>query len=147
MSEFQGKVAEFHKAFGLPHGERKFAPSEEEIRLRARLIVEETTEVLAEMFPGPDWDEWLEDARSMIESHRPIMGMADLAHELADLHYVVSGTAVQFGFDEGPVFDEVHRANMAKVGGKVDERGKLQKPEGWTPADVRGVLRAQGWDY
>ena len=41
-------------------------------------------------------------------------------------------------------FREVHRSNMAKVGpgGKVLRRedGKILKPEGWTPPDLKGVL-------
>jgi predicted HAD superfamily Cof-like phosphohydrolase len=68
-----------------------------------------------------------------------------LAHELADLHYVVSGTAVQLGIDEAAVFSAVNDANMAKAGGGKDERGKARKPDGWRPADVAAVLRAQGW--
>lgn len=49
------------------------------------------------------------------------------------------------GIDLGPVFEEVHRANMAKVGGPTRADGKILKPEGWTPPDVAGVLRRQGW--
>ena len=45
-----------------------------------------------------------------------------------------------------PVFQAVHAANMAKMeGGAVRfEGGKILKPEGWQPADVRSVLQAQG---
>jgi len=41
------------------------------------------------------------------------------------------------------VFAEVHRSNMAKlVDGKVIRRedGKVLKPEGWTPPDVKGAM-------
>jgi hypothetical protein len=34
---------------------------------------------------------------------------------------------------------------LSKVGGKPDATGKLQKPDGWTPPDVEGVLRRAGW--
>jgi predicted HAD superfamily Cof-like phosphohydrolase len=46
-----------------------------------------------------------------------------------------------YGLDE--VFKEVHRSNMAKlVDGKVIRRedGKILKPAGWTPPDIKGVL-------
>ncbi len=39
-------------------------------------------------------------------------------------------------------WDEVHRSNMAKVGGPIRGDGKRLKPEGWTPPDVAGVLAA-----
>src|SRR2546429_6004229 len=35
----------------------------------------------------------------------------------SDLLYVVYGTAVSYGIDMNPVFREVHRSNMSKVGG------------------------------
>ncbi len=72
--------------------------------------------------------------------------MAQVAHELADVLYVTIGTAVQYGINIDPVFSEVHRANMAKrwADGKFHAHrgtGKIQKPKGWTPPDVTGVLK------
>lgn len=73
-----------------------------------------------------------------------VVGIADA---LADLLYVVYGAAHTHGIDIQPVFDEVHRSNMAKVGpdGKVIRRadGKILKPEGWTKPDIAGVLAQQ----
>jgi hypothetical protein len=45
-----------------------------------------------------------------------------------------------------PVFQEIHRANMAKMEGGIirSEGGKILKPEGWAPANIKGVLQAQG---
>lgn len=63
-----------------------------------------------------------------------------VAHELADVLYVVYGTAASMGIDIDEVFKEVHRANMSKVGGVSREDGKVLKPEGFVPADVRGVI-------
>ena len=41
---------------------------------------------------------------------------------------------------------EVHRANMAKAGGpRRHEDGKLLKPVGWSPPDIEGELKKQGW--
>lgn len=47
------------------------------------------------------------------------------------------------GIDVRPLFAEVQRSNLAKAGGKVID-GKLRKPEGWTPPDIRGELIKQG---
>jgi predicted HAD superfamily Cof-like phosphohydrolase len=143
---FQEQVAEFHRALDFPVRDAPTVPSDDEVRLRARLIAEEFFEVMAAMFPILDWDERADRVRYFIDE--AIVGPVDLpalVHELADLHYVVSGTAVQLGIDEAPVIAAVHVANVNKAGGGKDERGKARKPDGWAPADVSAVLRAQGW--
>lgn len=71
------------------------------------------------------------------------MGYDDLTHvadDLCDLLYVVIGTAVAYGMDLEPLFDEVHRSNMAKAGGPLSPQGKQLKPEGWTPPDLAPIL-------
>jgi hypothetical protein len=52
------------------------------------------------------------------------------------------GTAVEFGIDIQPFFDEVHRTNMLKVGGTTREDGKTLKPPGWEPPRIREMLEA-----
>lgn len=120
--------------------------------LRAQLMCEELSETLRALAEG--------DA----------IGVAD---GLADSIYVTLDAAVAFGIDMGPVWDEVQRANMAKfppcgdcrgtgnsgMGISVPEShcetcrgtgrvaiivgGKIQKPKGWTPPDIAGVLARQ----
>lgn len=64
------------------------------------------------------------------------------AKELADLTYVVLGTASALGFEDvfEAVFDVVHASNMSKLGpnGKpiYNEFGKVLKPSTYTPADL-----------
>ncbi|WP_437310081.1 hypothetical protein [Sorangium sp. So ce388] len=143
---FQEQVTEFHRALDFPVRDTPTVPDDDEVRLRARLIAEEAFEVLAAMFPVFDWDNIVSRVRYVVEAAR--VGPVDLpalAHELADLHYVTSGTAVQLGFDERAVLNEVHRANLSKFGAGKDHRGKALKGSGFVPADVAAVLRAQGW--
>jgi predicted HAD superfamily Cof-like phosphohydrolase len=63
---------------------------------------------------------------------------------LADLVYVVIGTAIQYGIPFDAVFAEVHRANMSKLGPDgvpvLREDGKIIKPFGFKPADLSAVL-------
>ena len=66
-----------------------------------------------------------------------------IAKELADLLYVVYGTAVSLGIDMEPVFKEVHRSNMSKVGGYKREDGKWVKPPTYSPAALQDILEAQ----
>jgi predicted HAD superfamily Cof-like phosphohydrolase len=69
--------------------------------------------------------------------------LAGIAKEMADLLYVVYGTAVSYGIDMEPVFREVHRSNMSKVGGFKREDGKWVKPATYSPAAIGPILAAQ----
>lgn len=122
VSDEQGMVAEFHRAFGILVGEAPAVPDGATQRLRLRLIQEEFDE-LKEAFEQAD--------------------EAAIAKELADLLYVVYGTAVSCGIDMQPVFREVHRSNMSKVGGHKREDGKWVKPPTYSPAAVAPLLTAQ----
>jgi predicted HAD superfamily Cof-like phosphohydrolase len=119
---FYTDVKDFHQAFGQRIGEKPEFPDREERVLRRKLITEEFNE--------------LTDA----EYANDIVEVADA---LADIIYIACGTAVSYGIPLDDVFAEVHRSNMAKlVDGKVIRRedGKVQKPEGWTAPDIKGVL-------
>jgi predicted HAD superfamily Cof-like phosphohydrolase len=67
-----------------------------------------------------------------------------IAKELADLLYVVFGTATRYGIPMDRVFEEVHRSNMTKFpedGNLVyREDGKLLKPDTYTPANLEGIV-------
>lgn len=144
-SPFQAMVAEFHRALDFPVRTTPSVPSDDEVRLRARLIAEEFFEVMEAMFPGKDWAWFRDGVMHNISAEAVAVDLPALAHELADLHYVTSGTAVQLGFDESAVLSEVHRANLSKAGAGKDESGKALKGESFRKADVAAVLRAQGW--
>jgi predicted HAD superfamily Cof-like phosphohydrolase len=116
----QRDVEAFHRAVGLPVGE---TPGVRRSELRAELILEEASETVAAIERG--------DLVAAIDG-------------LCDLLCVTYGTAVEWGIDLAPFWDEVHRTNMAKQGGPVREDGKQLKPPGWRPPDIAGVLAAFG---
>ena len=124
MTNWYNDVKTFHLAFGQRIGEIPAVPeSIDERELRMSLLEEEFNEYV--------------DA----EEDADIIEIADA---LADIIYIALGTAVSYGIPLDKVFEEVHRSNMAKlVDGKVLRRadGKVQKPEGWTPPDIAGVLK------
>lgn len=73
-----------------------------------------------------------------------------LAHELADLLYVVFGTAVAFGIPIAEVFAAVSQANMSKISeatGRphVVENGKVKKgPDYFDPTDeIAEIVRTK----
>ena len=78
-------------------------------------LIDERTRVLRERLIQEEFDEL---KQAMAQEELPA-----IAKELADLLYVVYGTAVSYGIDMAPVFREVHRSNMSKVGGYKREDG------------------------
>ena len=122
-------VRDFHQAFGQRIGEKPELPNVSERTLRMKLITEEFNELCD-----------AEEANDLVE----------VADALADIIYIACGTAVSYGIPLDDVFDEVHASNMAKlVDGKVIRRpdGKVQKPEGWQPPDIKGVLKKAHDNY
>lgn len=145
MTDSQALVREFHEASGQEVRDVPSMPSDETRLLRGKLILEETLEVFAALGLRLVMNG---SSRRLELIHAGHPDMEGVAHELADLKYVVDGTAVSFGVQLGPVTEEVHRAKMAKVhtnGIRTDASGKILKPPGWKPADVASVLRKQGW--
>lgn len=121
----QEMVRKFHEKFDLPRADYPDCGTLQERLARVMLVQEECDELM--------------DALIVEEP----VDLAHIAREMADVLYVIYGSAVSMGIDLEPVFEEVHRANMAKVGGVIDGRGKLGKPPHWKPPDVEGIIRKQ----
>lgn len=144
------QVAEFHAAMDQKDPATPTIPSDERVRLRAALIAEEFFETMQAMFSRAERNN-IDDLHSkmmmLIKDGWVQVNMPELADGLADLDYVVSGTYLQFGIDSGPIAAEVHRSNMAKFIGEPvwAPNGKRLKPVGWTPPDIAGELKKQGW--
>ena len=122
MSNMFRDVKEFQTAVGQNVGTEPEFPNQVERELRKKLMAEE----VQEYFEGENNND-----------------LENIAKELADIIYIVCGTAVSYGIPLDRVFDEVHRSNMAKlVDGKPVRRddGKILKPEGWTPPDIKKIL-------
>jgi len=126
---FYSDVRNFHVAFGQKVGEKPELPNDgrnfndKERMLRRKLLLEEMNEYM-EAEKGND--------------------LVEIADALADIIYIACGTAVAYGIPLDDVFEEVHASNMAKlVDGKpiYREDGKVMKPEGWQPPDIKGVLK------
>jgi predicted HAD superfamily Cof-like phosphohydrolase len=122
MTEAQRMVEAFHRQFDIAVADRPRIPDEATAALRMKLIQEEFEEL----------------QQAMAQQDLP-----GLAKELADLLYVVYGSAVSCGIDMEPVFREVHRSNMSKVGGHKRADGKWVKPPTYSPADLHPILAEQ----
>lgn len=110
-------VAEFHRHFGLP---ARTVPVEHlppvEVGLRRRLLAEEFQEYLTAVETGD------------------VVAVADA---LADMVYVVYGTALHYGIDLDAVLAEVHRSNMTKT---AHDGGKAVKGPGYQRPDIAAAL-------
>jgi len=126
MSIYTKYLREFHAGFEI---EFKNEPnpklSKNILELRKKLMREELAEV----------------EEAMDEEN-----MENIAKELADLLYVVFGTADVYGLGEKmeEIFKEVHRSNMSKLdkNGKVVRRedGKVLKSELYSPANLSEIV-------
>lgn len=114
-------VLNFHRTFDQPIGQTPhvFGAEHPLTLFRLRLLDEERHE--------------LTDALKLEDTN-------ETADAIADMIYVLVGTAISFGIDLRPVWSEVHRSNMAKVGGGNHADGKIKKPEGWHPPDIAKAL-------
>jgi len=106
------------------------------VRLRMRLIREEFNEVMEELGRVARYEALGTDTQMMV--------YRDLLKELADLRYVVEGTAVSLGLPIEEAYAEVHRSNMSKLGEDglpvTRDDGKVLKGPNYTPADMYSVL-------
>ena len=93
--------------------------------------------ILREHLIRKEYEEWVKafDEDNFVEA----------IDALADMAYVILGTFIAFGVDFQIIMNEVHRSNMAKNGDSKDDRGKVLKPERWTPPDIEGYLTQMGW--
>jgi predicted HAD superfamily Cof-like phosphohydrolase len=114
----QALVRQFHRLFGYDVNDGPTKRTMQEQDFRYSLIREEYMELRAELqHVYPD--------------------VAAVAHEAADLMYVLYGLACELGFDLDACFREVHRANMSK---DRAAEGKAIKGDRFVPANIEGVI-------
>jgi len=116
-------IVDFHEQVMEDDFPKKpYIPSAELKELKGTLIIEEISETLDAMGKGD---------------------LVELADGIVDSIVVLLGAAVTYGIDIRPIWDEVHRTNMLKKGGKRRKDGKLLKPEGWKPPAVAELIKEQ----
>jgi predicted HAD superfamily Cof-like phosphohydrolase len=132
--DFEDAVAEFHRAFDVDYRITDPEKLRALLAVRTTLITEEFEEVL----------EAVENTQAGVGNPGfPVAEFEHLAKELADLLYVVFGSADLLGIPLGKAFGEVHDSNMSKLGedGKpiLREDGKVLKGPDYRPADMTDV--------
>lgn len=115
-------IVDMFEAFDAYIGSKPEVPPEKVLELRKTLIKEEVKELLEALDIGD---------------------LVKIAVEITDAIVVILGTAISYGIDIRPVWDEIHKSNLAKVGGGKRQNGKVLKPANWKPPRVEEVLQNQ----
>lgn len=124
--DFVNDVDMFHEKFGLEYRGEPRALDNAELDFRLKFLREELDEVIEAAVLGD---------------------LAQLGGELADLVWVAIGFALRSGIDLRDHWEEIRRANMAKVratDASQSKRGNtidIVKPEGWQRPNHGEVLK------
>lgn len=145
------RVRAFMTAINQEVRSRPSVPEEKVVRLRLRLIAEEFIELMAACVGTDETvvgrvEQAEELLMSAIADMTPAVDLPAVADALSDLRVVIVGSDAAFGINGDAIDNLVMTANELKLTGEDDEHGKRQKPPGWTPPDIAGELRRQGWE-
>lgn len=72
--------------------------------------------------------------------------LVGLADALCDLKYFVIGREVTHGFPGQQILNEVHRSNMTKKDGWLDDNGKWQKGPSFEEPNILPILNKHGME-
>jgi predicted HAD superfamily Cof-like phosphohydrolase len=121
----QQQVIEFHQVFEHPILLRPTVPSDDRVRFRARLVLEEVFELLEALFDNEsdvggahactELREAREQLEQVIKRAAVKVDLVEAADAMADIDYVVEGTRLEFGINGEPIAAQVHRSNMEKA--------------------------------
>ena len=121
--DWQKDIIEFHQGMNQPSTINPHICNDEMRILRRNLILEEINETLEAM---------------------QIQDIVKIADGITDSIVVLLGTALAYGIDIRPIWDEVHDSNMAKLVNKTfREDGKLLKLKGWKPPEIKQLIEEQ----
>lgn len=146
-----GDVEAFMHLFDQPVRSTPGVPEDKTVRLAAALVMEEAFEFLEAVMDNPVP---IEKCKLAIladindEENVIFVDLPEAIDALGDLDYVSEWSRLAFGVKYGNrIAAAIQQANISKFGGPKDPiTGKQQKPSGWKPPDIRGVLKDMGWE-
>lgn len=119
MKSAMDAVLEFYNKFNIPVGQS--FQDRDRRQLRMSLLVEEFNEYLE--------GEMLNDKVA-------------IADALADMVYIICGTALEYDIPLALIFEEVQRSNMTKNPSQNREDGKILKGPDFEPPRIREIMDA-----
>src|SRR5688500_11781444 len=153
LKALEDQLRDFHQVANQPIGR---SPQVRDADLRSRLIIEEAIELCVALLKsemsgveaGLRVSEIFDTAMKhcvstgkLSDTTDQVELLAEVVDGQADLLYVTIGTAVACGTPMDPFWNEVHRSNMQKAGAPLVD-GKIMKPRGWRPPQVRAILES-----
>lgn len=146
------QVRLFHQKFGQLDPQRISHLTKRKLAERINFMLEELTEFAEACGLSTFNTTTGEIVFSARECNGKDQDMEQQADALVDLCYVLKGTAAMMGL--GPawpdLWDDVQRANMAKVKGpthrEMEFGADICKPEGWTGPRTSQILGRYGYD-
>lgn len=149
-TDHQKRVEEFMWKAGQSIPAVPTEPDEKTRILRARLIIEEALEttkkglgiVVSDI--GNSVELKIENLQFVVTGNPDLVEISD---GIADLSVVSVGTAIACGINMEPIQKAVDYNNLEKfsVGHYIRPDGKLVKPPGHKPPDLKTILETQGW--
>lgn len=151
------QVEHFHQVFGHPTHQHQVTNTDSEslrvLRGRLDFIAEEFFELLTSIL-GPEQVKPVEEAYQQNIQVTPgsPKDAVEFTDALADLVFLIYGTAATYGIPLDDALDEVYASNMSKLGadGKPiyrDGDGKILKGPHYAPPRIRDVLNTGGALY
>lgn len=134
-SQHQQRVEQFMRLASQDVPDSLHIPNQFTRRLRADLILEEAYETVEAL--------GFEVERQAEIVHRGEPNVIEVIDGCCDLSVVTTGTLSAFGIPDEPFQQLVDENNLAKFGPGHSLRsdGKLIKPPGHRPPDIRGLIR------
>lgn len=149
MIKYQGQVKEFMTLIGQECPEKPVIPSDRDLILRARVILEEVLEYInasgvSVSFLIDDLEIGIKDISSLDFQKTHETDIVEVADAIGDIGYINYGSANCFGLDMEEIEDEIHANNMTKIKtGYKDENGKFRKGPDYVPVDLRPIILKQ----
>jgi predicted HAD superfamily Cof-like phosphohydrolase len=139
LENAQYMVAQFMEEVCLKHvPSTPSVPDYETVRLCISLMQEELNETIEALWKSTNAPHAISNQRL---AHAG--ALTNIADGLADLIYVALYTANATGINLDPIFKEVQRSNMTKIGGGFNAKGKLIKPDSYEPANLLPIIDSQ----
>ena len=153
-SRIYQQVEDFHRTFQHPTGGHTLNNPNNTKTLQGRLdfIAEEffelLTSIVGEEHVKPVHEAYRNNIKVTPDSPRDVIEFTDA---LADLVFLIYGTAIIYNIPLDDVLDEVYTSNMSKLdeNGNPIYRGdgKIMKSQFFTPPRIKAVLDAKGALY
>ncbi len=117
MNKTLESVAEFHKTFGAPVLAQSEIPSNDRVKLRLALILEELSELAEASGAAEMFNEMMREKVNSFKQVEEVKDKVEALDALCDLQVVLNGTTLEYGLQSNfdAAFDEVHSSNMSKA--------------------------------